>query len=113
LGVRRLHKAAPQAGSVDPGILVGGLDALAAILAIRQRFSNLTLRVTPDYGTGKSCGLDWGDSAAARQEPVPSMPILHLEGFDGPMDLLPDLVERQLIDLKKCRSSNLPNNLPR
>ena len=45
--------------------------------------------------------LDWGDSAAARQEPVPTMPVLHLEGFDGPMDLLLDLAERQLIDLGK------------
>jgi len=45
--------------------------------------------------------LDWGDSAAARQAPVPAMPVLHLEGFDGPMDMLLDLAERQLIDLGK------------
>ncbi len=42
----------------------------------------------------------WGD-APARQEPAPSMPVLHLDGFDGPMDLLLDLAERQLIDLGK------------
>ncbi len=30
---------------------------------------------------------------------IPSMPVLHLEGFDGPMDLLLDLAERQRIDL--------------
>jgi segregation and condensation protein A len=30
---------------------------------------------------------------------VPSMPVLHLDGFDGPMDLLLDLAERQRIDL--------------
>ena len=41
----------------------------------------------------------WGDAAA--EQPVPSMPVLHLEGFDGPMDLLLDLAERQLIDLGK------------
>jgi segregation and condensation protein A len=29
------------------------------------------------------------------------MPVLHLEGFDGPVDLLLDLAERQLIDLGK------------
>ena len=29
---------------------------------------------------------------------VPSIPVLHLEGFDGPMDLLLDLAERQRID---------------
>ena len=30
---------------------------------------------------------------------IPSMPVLHLDGFDGPMDLLLDLAERQRIDL--------------
>ena len=30
---------------------------------------------------------------------TPPMPVLHLEGFDGPMDLLLDLAERQRIDL--------------
>ena len=30
---------------------------------------------------------------------VPSIPVLHLEGFNGPMDLLLDLAERQRIDL--------------
>ena len=29
---------------------------------------------------------------------VPGMPVLHLDGFDGPMDLLLDLAERQRID---------------
>ena len=30
---------------------------------------------------------------------VPTIPVLHLDGFDGPMDLLLDLAERQRIDL--------------
>jgi segregation and condensation protein A len=30
---------------------------------------------------------------------VPAIPALHLDGFDGPMDLLLDLAERQRIDL--------------
>lgn len=30
---------------------------------------------------------------------APSMPVLHLDGFDGPLDLLLDLAERQRIDL--------------
>jgi segregation and condensation protein A len=30
---------------------------------------------------------------------VPAIPMLHLDGFDGPMDLLLDLAERQRIDL--------------
>ena len=29
---------------------------------------------------------------------VPSIPVLHLQGFDGPMDLLLDLAERQRVD---------------
>ena len=32
---------------------------------------------------------------------VPSSPELHLEGFDGPLDLLLDLVERKRIDLRR------------
>jgi segregation and condensation protein A len=30
---------------------------------------------------------------------APAIPVLHLDGFDGPMDLLLDLAERQRIDL--------------
>jgi len=30
---------------------------------------------------------------------LPSMPVLHLDGFDGPLDLLLELAERQRIDL--------------
>ena len=30
---------------------------------------------------------------------MPLVPVLHLDGFDGPMDLLLDLAERQRIDL--------------
>jgi segregation and condensation protein A len=50
-----------------------------------------------------------GPTAAPRGDPlwddwetpprVPSAPVLHLDGFDGPMDLLLDLAERQRIDL--------------
>jgi len=36
---------------------------------------------------------DRADSA-----PLPASPVLHLDGFDGPMDLLLDLAERQRID---------------
>ena len=49
---------------------------------------------------------DWGDwesplhaSAAGSQAAgMPTIPMLHLAGFDGPMDLLLDLAERQRID---------------
>lgn len=37
---------------------------------------------------------DWDTSPR-----VPAIPVLHLDGFDGPMDLLLDLAERQRIDL--------------
>ena len=36
---------------------------------------------------------DWGGPV-----PVPAMPVLHLDGFAGPMDLLLDLAERQRVD---------------
>ena len=35
------------------------------------------------------------------QPRVPDMPALHLEGFDGPLDLLLDLAERDRIDLSR------------
>ena len=51
--------------------------------------------------------LDWDDwerplrasAAGSKAAGMPAIPMLHLEGFDGPMDLLLDLVERQRIDL--------------
>ena len=30
---------------------------------------------------------------------LPSAPVVHVDGFDGPIDLLLDLVERQRLDL--------------
>jgi segregation and condensation protein A len=45
----------------------------------------------PDWG-------DWERPLHASAADVPAIPMLHLEGFDGPMDLLLDLAERQRID---------------
>lgn len=49
----------------------------------------------------------WDDVLVERPLPVPSMPVLHLDGFDGPMDLLLHLAERQMIDLKRLSISDL------
>ena len=43
--------------------------------------------------TGDPIWDDWSEPPR-----VPSIPVLHLDGFDGPMDLLLDLAERQRID---------------
>lgn len=40
---------------------------------------------------------DWGDPP--RRLPRPAVPEFHVEGFDGPLDLLLDLAERQRLDL--------------
>ena len=40
---------------------------------------------------------DWGDQP--RRLPRPAVPEFHVEGFDGPLDLLLDLAERQRLDL--------------
>ncbi|GAB6968918.1 MULTISPECIES: segregation and condensation protein A [Komagataeibacter] len=40
---------------------------------------------------------DWG--APPRRLPRPAVPEFHVEGFDGPLDLLLDLAERQRLDL--------------
>lgn len=47
-----------------------------------------------DSRTGDLLWDDWD-----RPPRIPDSPILHLNGFDGPMDLLLDLAERQRIDL--------------
>ena len=59
--------------------------------------------VTGDPAAGAP---DWGDWESPLRAPVaptagtgaPAAPMLHLDGFDGPMDLLLDLAERQRID---------------
>lgn len=50
---------------------------------------------TPSGGpTGDALWDDWETPPRG-----PSAPVLHLDGFDGPIDLLLDLAERQRIDL--------------
>lgn len=57
----------------------------------------------------KTIDLSWEDERplhrAQMSDPratgAPAAPMLHLDGFDGPMDLLLDLVERQRIDLAR------------
>ena len=50
----------------------------------------------PDDAAGDALWNDW--DTAPRIAP---MPVLHLEGFDGPMDQLLDLVERKRIDFAR------------
>jgi segregation and condensation protein A len=52
--------------------------------------------LTPVTGQPPSDDPAWGDWESPLR--VPASPVLHLEGFDGPMDLLLDLAERQRID---------------
>ena len=42
---------------------------------------------------------DWENPLRTPAAAAPSIPVLHLDGFDGPLDLLLDLAERQRIDL--------------
>ena len=51
-------------------------------------------RLAPGRPTGDALWDDWDTPLR-----VPSAPVLHLDGFDGPLDLLLDLVERQRLDL--------------
>ena len=49
-----------------------------------------------------SCGRPAGDALWDDWDTplrIPAMPVLHLDGFEGPMDLLLELAERQRIDL--------------
>ncbi len=42
---------------------------------------------------------------------IATIPELHLDGFDGPMDLLLDLAERQRFDLGRISVLDLEQNL--
>jgi segregation and condensation protein A len=69
------------------------------------------ISVDGDNGGGPTAAIEvmdlaWEDdrpvrmpAAGAPAAGMPATPMLHLDGFDGPMDLLLDLVERQRIDL--------------
>ena len=50
--------------------------------------------LSPAHPTGDALWDDWDTPPR-----VPSAPVLHLDGFDGPIDLLLDLAERQRLDL--------------
>ena len=50
--------------------------------------------LSPVRPTGDALWDDWDTPPR-----VPSAPVLHLDGFDGPIDLLLDLAERQRLDL--------------
>jgi segregation and condensation protein A len=53
-------------------------------------------------GSGDPVWDDWDNPPR-----VPDMPVLHLDGFDGPMDLLLDLAERQRIDFGRMSVRDL------
>jgi len=53
----------------------------------------------PEVGGGGA--KDWDDWERPERRPPNEIPTLHLDGFDGPMDLLLDLAERQVVDLGK------------
>ena len=53
-------------------------------------------------GSGDPVWDDW-----ANRPWLPEMPVLHLDGFDGPMDLLLDLAERQRKDFVRMSIRDL------
>lgn len=56
-----------------------------------------------DFGFRGVCGPEKGDGAAGVQEDAGELrsPLLHLEGFEGPLDLLLDLARAQKVDLAR------------
>jgi segregation and condensation protein A len=69
-----------------------------------ESIDDLDLAVTEPVdgpAAGASGSLDWDDWDQPERTTPPSIPELHLDGFDGPMDLLLDLAERQVVDLGK------------
>lgn len=57
---------------------------------------------SPGGPTGDPLWDDWDTPPR-----VPTIPDLHLDGFDGPLDLLLDLAERQRIDLGRLSIADL------
>ncbi|WP_284948268.1 segregation and condensation protein A [Acidisoma cladoniae] len=55
-----------------------------------------------EEGSGDPVWDDWSTPPRATE-----MPVLHLDGFDGPMDLLLDLAERQRIDFGRMSIRDL------
>ena len=55
--------------------------------------------IGPEFAGGGT--KDWDDWERPERRPPNEIPALHLDGFDGPMDLLLDLAERQVVDLGK------------
>ena len=71
-------------------------DLVAGIPAVGTAVTSGPAEIASAVGTA-----DWGDWERPLHSPAtvsPAVPMLHLEGFDGPMDLLLDLAERQRID---------------
>jgi segregation and condensation protein A len=58
--------------------------------------------LSPVHPTGDALWDDWDTPPL-----VPSAPVLHLDGFDGPIDLLLDLAERQRLDLGRISLADL------
>ena len=58
--------------------------------------------LSPVRPTGDALWDDWDTPPR-----VPPAPILHLDGFDGPIDLLLDLAERQRLDLGRISLGDL------
>jgi segregation and condensation protein A len=58
--------------------------------------------LSPVRPTGDALWDDWDTPPR-----VPSAPVLHLDGFDGPIDLLLDLAERQRLDLGRISLGDL------
>ena len=82
------------------------LPAAAATVGLTGQGMEKGSRGDLVIGTSVTGDPDWGDWESPLRAPAtrslaagtPAVPMLHLDGFDGPMDLLLDLAERQRID---------------
>ena len=92
-----------------------------AIAQLRRDWPELVLVVRPQYDRGEA--RETADGGGQGPDPlwddwgtpprVPPSPELHLDGFDGPLDLLLDLVECKRIDLRRMRRVSWSSSLRR
>ncbi|GAB0120356.1 segregation and condensation protein A [Acidisoma sp. 7E03] len=111
-GVSRPTMVEPLAAPTDGPLLDGAMSEQEGDRERRSAFATPPLAARRQdapqedvraVDPSRSATDDWEDDAAweagGRRVPAPVVPVLHLDGFDGPMDLLLDLAERQRIDL--------------
>jgi hypothetical protein len=104
---------------VGPHLLVGGLDAMAGADGDRRTLAGAAVRCAPDLRRAMNDSADRVsatrpiDAAAAAWEDPPrvyqtdAVPVLTVDGFEGPLDWWLEMARAQKIDLARLSIATL------